>query len=732
MGATRAKKSLRIFLITGLLSVCWLSSFYLQQLHATASSKTIDISATRKHNIEKTRKVLRTGEYEGYDLIIISSTSKEEAEFQQTMLETLFAGASNREGRKPILLSVVDSTEAGQLIGSVYTWLKAEEMMREKYPQLLAGSKDLISYIKANKLKAAAFHDGGKGERCSPLTQSLGNSRGSQKLVGTIKNAEGKSIELDILSSVILQCASFASTNQGTHFDTFWTSQIAFGSHFHDKLIRSNFALDKFIVGFSKDDLNPNNLIDFGTAALNAQGRMTAFFGNKRFASRQGSEYVLNREKINRELLAKGDQVAYDFGSFAISLELWELMLDYWKRKCAFDSSNRKLKIKRDIDPHFIQPFIRFLYGLHDLADQKTVRKIFPSPESLLSEEKLKAARIDFDHFLKTSMPEAHAYIWEDVQQETDEKKKAEAASYLEEVMEFYLLNHHQPLFSDLAKVFGYIDLGNDTQWFRYRRPIDIMNEKFAMLTDLIGQKMEILLDGTVQIIKADDASWQRSVEGRLMRGISDHSIAAFSVEGHPVSLSLEEIKNGKMIGGVYVKNSIIQNSDLTKGSLVVDSVINNSVGKIVARQSYVESSISPSLKARTGIIHQVIDTRPVEARREVVSDVFKTKLSPPYHGRMRAPIGYDPKGMAIYKVSKKEEGTLTKELEPTLKEFIRKLPYSIGEAKEYSDKTARTEDGRFTFEEIRDIEPLKISDDQFRELRMQEAKHAVRSSRRA
>lgn len=73
----------------------------------------------------------------------------------------------------------------------------------------------------------------------------------------------------------------------------------------------------------------------------------------------------------------------------------------------------------------------------------------------------------------------------------------------------------------------------------------------------------------------------------------------------------------------------------------------------------------------------------------------------------MRAPIGYDPKGMAIYKVSgKNEDGTFiySKEFDEAIKYFLKKIPYDLRDVKEYSDETARTEDGRFSFEEIRRI----------------------------
>jgi hypothetical protein len=688
---------------------------------------------SRMHNIELMQNILKKNDYHGYDIIIISSTTEEEAEYQQELIEKAFSGTSKKDGRNPIILSVVDWTEGGQLIGSVYTWLKAEEKMAKKHSDLMFGYNDFIDYIRAHNCKVAIFHNGGKGERCSPLTQSLGNSRGAQKLVGSVINALGNKVELDVLLGVILQCSSFATTNPGTHIDTFWTSQIAFGSNLHDQLIRSNFELDKFLVGFNKNNLIAQNIADFGTAALTKEGRMTAFYGNKRFASRKGSQYVIDDERIKRELFNKGDRFAYDFGSFTASLDMWQILVDYWKKKKVFEPlvvKGAHTKLKRDIDPHFIQPFIRLLYGMNDLAERSLIDQKLPAPSSLVTQKDLNDALENFDTIMKKMAPSAYFYIWEDVNHETDANKKNEAKICMKEVMEFYLLYRQTPPFMDFTKVFGFIDLGDDTQWFRYRRPIDIMNEKFEMLTDLIGKKIVVQLNGTIQESETSEELAQRSREARLMRGIKEDNITSFQIDGNWVTMSAAEIKAGITIDDVYVKNSIVQNCNLIRGSTIINSVVNHVTGKVIAKNSYLESSTSPLIYATNSVVHQVIDMKQIRAFCEVVSDVYKSKLSPPYHARMRAPIGYDPKGMPIFKIiGKSESGALIygQELDDTIKYFIERIPYDLRGAKEYSDKSARTEDGLFTFEEIREIEPLGVADRNFREAIERVAKKVIR-----
>ncbi len=662
-----------------------------------------EASQVRLENIQLMHSALKMSEYDGYDIIIVSSTTQEEADYQQNKIEKAFSGTTKKNGQTPIILSVVDSTEGGQLIGSIYTWLKAEDKM--KAMKILSKEDSILDRVRSQQLKVAFYHNGGKGERCSPLTQSLGNSRGAQKLVGSIKNALGEEVQLEVLLGVVLQCSSFAKTNCGTHLDTFWTSQIAFGSLPHDCLQRSNFAMDKFLVVFNKDNLIPQNIADFGTAALSSEGQMTAFYGNKRFAERKGDQYIVDLPKIEKELFSKGDFFAYDFGSFSTSFEMWDLLVKYWTMKGAFAylDPNARSPIKRDIDPHFIQPLIRLLHGIHFISNRNYLDSLLPEPSQLTTLESLHQAARRFDEILKIEMPATYQYIWEEIFSEKEMKKRTEAMTCMYEVMEFYLLYRQRKTFEDLTCIFGFINLGEETQWFRYRRPIDIMNEKFEMLTDLLGKKIEIQLDGSLKYFSVDQPTLHRCYESRRMRGIFNDGMVNFKVEGKTISLDFNEIQKGKMVEGVFIQNSIIQNSHLMRGSSVIDSVLNCVVGKVIAKESYVESTSVPLLESFRSIVHEVANGDPIMADREVISDVYRTKVQPPYHGRMRAPIGYDPKG------------TLPDE---ATRYFFERSNLRFLGINKYGDDTAKTEDGRFTFDEIRRIEPQRISDLEFREAR--------------
>jgi len=121
--------------------------------------------------------------------------------------------------------------------------------------------------MKDGKVKVGIFHNGGKGERATPITPSLGNSRGAQRLVGGIVNSENLEIEAELLLAVVMNSSAFAQTNDARRVDTYWTSQIAFGTVDFGTIARSNSPYDKFIVEMKKNsdgspDATPKQLFE--------------------------------------------------------------------------------------------------------------------------------------------------------------------------------------------------------------------------------------------------------------------------------------------------------------------------------------------------------------------------------------------------------------------------------------------------------------------------------------
>lgn len=615
----------------------------------------ISITYARRNNIDRMKSVLTEEPYRGYDVIIISSTTPDEAEYQKRILESAFqkVRTGNRLlNNKVCILSVIDESEGGQIIGQVNTWVKAVDEFRAwaKTNNIAARDSDLDYLFKQGKVKIAVYHNGGKGERASPATQSLGNSRGAQKLVGQVFGTEGKQIDLELILAVVLETSPMATTNDASRIDTFWTNQLAFGSVDFSRLERSNFAFDKFIIKIPAQP-RMKDLYDYGTAIIAESGKILKFLAGKRLTKKdpKTGEYIPNPEYSAqlKELLSASKGV-FDYGPFSMNRDLHYAMLDYWKNiKNIFTvmaRNNGRANISRDIEPAFVQIIVPLVNGLKDrelpknLPDEKVLKGLddYAAKEALLDE---------VYHSLTNIMPE--------------EYREALAIIYKRdkqpvlETIELFLL-HRDSIFRNLDAVVGNVDLGENSHWFAYKRLLDMANEKFIMLADINEGTLEIDANGETLVSPASLEDRIKAEDARRMRRIKNKEVAVFVVDGERVVLSAEDMRKGweDKKRGIIVKGSIIQgNSVLMPGSVVINSVINDSQGMIKAENSYVESVTCTRLEAKNSIIYKAIETGTLKTDKEIVADAYRPAINDARfpsaqkgQTRMRAPIGYDPK----------------------------------------------------------------------------------------
>ncbi|MEM7232142.1 MAG: hypothetical protein AAF517_08215, partial [Planctomycetota bacterium] len=192
----------------------------------------------------------------------------------------------------------------------------------------------------------------------------------------------------------------------------------------------------------------------------------------------------------------------------------------------------------------------------------------------------------------------------------------------------------------------GALLLGADSHWFTYRRPIDIANEKLALLADLAGV-LELRNAGAHRRA-ATDTEALRSRDARIFRGIDQNAVASFRTEERNVTLDFETLRQGSEIDGVYVRGSVIAGDTyLERGSRVIDSVLCDVRGKIVAQTSFLDRCSSPEIDADESFLHQVASREAIVSRGEVISDVYREGLEdvgyPAGQVRLRQPITYDP-----------------------------------------------------------------------------------------
>jgi len=647
---------------------------------------------TRRSAIDMLQRVLTQKPYQGYDIIIVSSSTSDEAEYQQKMLERAFDGVATPNGtlkNKVCVLSVLDESEGGQIIGQVNTWVRARDAFKAWATKngLPAADSDIDALFKAGKIKISVYHNGGKGERASPATQSLGNSRGAQKLVGTVTNPKGQKVDIELIPAVVLTTAELATSNDGSRIDTYWGNQISFGTIAPAQIERTNAQFDKFVIKIPK---NPKmkDIHDYGTADIDTAGRVKRFIANKTLAKKDpvtGKFVPDPKYKADLDALLASPNAAFDFGPFSMSRDMHYAFIDYWTnvRKILDKMKDNKGRspISRDIEPAFVQIIVPLVNGFEgrlipQLPEVAVLDGVAPEAKWGLLDN---AAINLIDNMADEYRPALERLY----------KKDANSRAAVLETVEFFI--RYRELFKDLGKIVGTIDLGEASHWFPYKRLLDMANEKFLMLSDIIGTNIELEVDGSLVTTPLDKEGQDavRAADARALRGIKDAAVAVFIVAGQQVVLSAEEVRKGVEKEGVYVKGSIIQgNCELKPGSRIVNSVINDSQGLIIAENSYVDSSTVPALTAMNSIFYRAIDEGAVKADREIVADAYRAEDSMGRtqinddrfavgHTRMRAPVGYDPK---------------------PAKEALEKMPVKMADNIKFGDN-------RYSFQEIRDME---------------------------
>jgi len=154
----------------------------------------------------------------GYDVIIVSAGSTSEAIYWQDRLCSSRGIVSNSTC---IIYSVTEDWNspdgAGNLLGTLYAWMKADALHRAHFGKSLTGElKDGNS--------VAMYHIAGLGTRMAPLPGAEGGSKSGIKLPRLIM-LHDEAVPVTIMEAVILQTGPFARSRQG-RLSVWWGDQV--------------------------------------------------------------------------------------------------------------------------------------------------------------------------------------------------------------------------------------------------------------------------------------------------------------------------------------------------------------------------------------------------------------------------------------------------------------------------------------------------------------------------
>ncbi len=147
---------------------------------------------------------------DGFNVIVIVSSSSEQAEYWQ---ERLQASRGTVIGEQTKVISVEEDWPggAGQLLGTLYAWNKAQTQF------------DLKGLLESGG-SVAMYHTAGKGTRMAPLPAAEANNKSAIKLPRMIM-INGVMTPITVLEAVIFQTGIFASS-RSARLCVYWGDQV--------------------------------------------------------------------------------------------------------------------------------------------------------------------------------------------------------------------------------------------------------------------------------------------------------------------------------------------------------------------------------------------------------------------------------------------------------------------------------------------------------------------------
>ncbi|NQT00006.1 MAG: hypothetical protein HQ595_02880, partial [Candidatus Omnitrophica bacterium] len=623
--------------------------------------------AAMRQNAAKMRTAFT--DYKGYDVIIISSPEESITREKQELFDKIFGNieiGNKYTGNKVMVLCVTDDIGAGQNTGQGVVLEQAKKLAEER------GLKgDLGDLVNDGKIKVGVYQDGGAATRKSTIIQSLFMSRAATPMGGDIKiNQAGDKVPLTLDTFVMARTSNFAETLIPGTIDIFWINQIGCSTVLNTELIREEgHSFSKIVVKINIPETakkSPQSFFYYGLAVFGkATGRakrwINRFFGNKRFAKPEEGGYVINEEKFSD--IQDEIEAGLDYGSLNTSWNfMWMLYELYTKigvieEAKALKAAGKSVPYKRDLDPHILQPLQMIL---PEVAE-KGLPEGLPSGEELRSIEnrdaliaELVAAETIFRAHLSDECKAALATT-------RDEDLVGTKIKYgpVSEAIWFYLMSRDTDIFELNEQFLGYIDIGEDTNWRPYKSAVDDVHGQFAMLADLTGESLELDTKKGKKggKFKGREATAWEKIEAenmRYMRGWTSDNVCRFRVDGIEHVLTYEQVKKGVTIDEVYIKNAIVQNCDLRKGSKIENSVVTDSEGLIKANYSLIENSIALDINAKHSYILNLASDRAEKANSQLLVDCYGESLKGKddrFTGqrdgqtRLRTDIRFDPGG---------------------------------------------------------------------------------------
>ncbi len=266
----------------------------------------------------------------GFDIVIIVSSSGDQARFWQRRLEATRGSVISRSTQ---VISVEEDWPggAGQLLGTLYAWQKAKSNI------------NLMQMLKDGR-SIAIYHTAGKGTRMAPIPAAEANNKSAIKLPRLIYVNQQKT-PMTVLEAVIFQTGIFAVTRPG-RLSVFWGDQVFIPSKLVD-CSRKHHAeiLDIRSEIPSDEETWRTDWQSYGLVIPTASGEAL-----QREKQSWNELQSLIKQGIVQQNAAEAAALGKSLGSFSVSREFLVAILE------EFNSDLGKKQGKMDTDPHLWMP----------------------------------------------------------------------------------------------------------------------------------------------------------------------------------------------------------------------------------------------------------------------------------------------------------------------------------------------------------------------------------------
>ncbi|GLE02010.1 hypothetical protein PINS_up010848 [Pythium insidiosum] len=277
------------------------------------------------------RNIAEINRLDGYNVIIVCTSTPQQAAYWQERLMATRGSISPRDAR---VIAVHEDWDggAGNGLGTLYAYTKAVAAGRELY------GIDLPAQLARGEISVALYHTAGKGTRLAPLPGSENNNKSGVKLPAMVKVNE-LFVPMTILEAVIKQTGVYASSRRG-RLSVFWGDQVFIPSAAVQYEPKHHIDILAALAPMpTEQEWTDKGLEKYGLIAVNQQDDAAQVD-------------KVSYETARRMLASLGElqSVGTSLGSFSVDADMLAALLSEFSKELSARQG------KYDSDPHFWMP----------------------------------------------------------------------------------------------------------------------------------------------------------------------------------------------------------------------------------------------------------------------------------------------------------------------------------------------------------------------------------------